>query len=395
MKIRQIAGEERTATMFPLQAYAFEGSPGGPEAAESYRRRMAFYTNVTSLIAEADGQALACVGALPMRQNVRGSVFDMAGVASVAAHPSARRRGFIRELLNALLPLMRDQGCAVSALYPFRASFYARYGFVGVPRVRKATFAPGGLGHLLRAELPGEVERLPMREAFDEYDAFTRRLLLQRHGFAVFDEVRVQEFREATWWVAVARVGGETVGAARYRIDRFGGELVADDLLTTGPMGRALLLRFFARHVDQVARVEVTIGADEVPDLWGTDIEVVTRGTVAFPREGGPMVRVLDVAALDGIAVGGDADVVVEVADDPLIAGTYRLVGAGERLSVEAAGGGSPGAVVSAAGLSGMVYGVLDPVDVVTRGLGRVEPAAIESLRTLFPRELPYLFADF
>jgi hypothetical protein len=47
------------------------------------------------------------------------------------------------------------------------------------------------------------------------------------------------------------------------------------------------------------------------------------------------------------------------------------------------------------AGLSGLVYGVLDPIDVVTRGFGTIDAAAVAALRALFPRELPYLFADF
>jgi hypothetical protein len=204
--------------------------------------------------------------------------------------------------------------------------------------------------------------------------------------------VRTAEFRDDKVWVAIARVGGETVGAVRYRVDRFGGDLFAQDLLTTGPLGRALLLQFFARHVDQVARVTVTLGTDEVPDLWGTDMAVVTTGTVEFPRQGGPMVRVLNVEALNGLAVG-ESGVTVEVIDDPLIGGVYRLDGAGGRLAITK--GSTPAATLSAAGLSGLVYGVLDPVDVITRGLGQVSAEAIVPLRTLFPRAIPYLWADF
>ena len=54
-----------------------------------------------------------------------------------------------------LLHTMRDQGCPVSALYPFRPSFYGRFGFVGLPRVRRATVAPEGVSHLARVELHG------------------------------------------------------------------------------------------------------------------------------------------------------------------------------------------------------------------------------------------------
>jgi predicted acetyltransferase len=393
MEIRQITAAERTQMMFPLQTYAFMPSPWPAEEEDTFRRRAQFFETAVSLIAEEDGVPLAGVAALRMQQNVRGLVHDMAGVASVSSDPSARRRGLVRGLLERLLRQMRDEGCAVSALYPFRPSFYARFGFVGIPRHRTAAFAPEGLSHLTRAELPGEVERLPMRDGFEAYDGLTRRLLTERHGFSVFDDVRSAEFRDDRFWVAVARIGGEVVGAVRYRIDRYGGDLVASDLLTTGAIGRALLLQFFGRHVDQVARVVVTVSTDEVPELWGTDFAVITEGRVTHPRQGGPMVRVLDMEALRGTPVG-TADVTIEIVDDDLIGGVWRLAGDGGRLAVAKAGT-TPSATLTAAGFSGLLYGVLDPVEVFIRGLGTVTDAAIEPLSDLFPRRMPYIFADF
>jgi predicted acetyltransferase len=394
MEIRRISAAERSATMFPLQAYAFLPSPWSAEQEETYRRRMTFYETAVSLVAEEHGQALAGVAAFRMRQNVRGLVHDMAGVASVATHPSARRRGLVRELLTRLLRQMREEGCAVSALYPFRPSFYGRFGFVGIPRRRTASFAPEGLAHLVRAELPGEVERLSMPDGFAEWDALTRELLARRHGFAVFDEVRAAEFRDTRHWVAVARSGGEVVGAVRYRVDEYGGDLVASDLLTTGALGRALLLQFFARHVDQVGRVVVTVGADEVPELWGTDLAVVTEGRVSHPTTPAPMVRVLDMEALSGARAEGPAAVTVEIVDDEFIGGGWHLESAAGRLSVSKATGAGQ-ATLTAAGFSALLYGVLDPTEVFTRGLGEISPAAAPILATMFPRELPYLFADF
>ncbi len=393
MKIRQITAAERTAFMFPLQTYAFLPSPWPDEDQAAYAGRMRFFETAVSLVAEEDGQALASVAALRMRQNVRGLVHDMAGVASVTSDPSARRRGYVRALMDRLLRQMRDEGCAVSALYPFRPSFYERFGFVGIPRHRTAAFAPEGLSHLVRRELPGQVERLSMRDGFAAWGQLSRRLLTERHGFAVYDEVRTAEFRDEKFWVAVARAGGEVVGAVRYRVDRYGGDLIAGDLLTTGPLGRALLLQFFARHVDQVARVVVTISTDEVPELWGTDFAVLTEGRVTHPRQGGAMVRVLDMAALDGTAVGGGS-VTVEITGDELIGGVWQLAGDDGRLVVRK-GTAAPAATLTAAGFSGLLYGVLDPVEVVTRGHGDVEASAIEPLTALFPRRMPYIFADF
>lgn len=394
MQIRQVTAEERTDTMFPLQTYAFMPSPWADADRADYARRMQYQRTTLSLIAEEDGRALAGVAAFPMRQNVRGVLHDMAGVASVSTHPSARRRGFVRELLTRLLRQMGEQGCTVSALYPFRPSFYGRFGFVGLPRFRTATFAPEGLSHLLRADLPGEVERLPMREAFDDYNALTLRLLAERHGFSVYDEERTAEFRDSPRWVALARVDGEVVGAVTYRIDRFGGDLIADDLLTVGPLGRALLLQYFARHVDQVARVIVTIGVDEVPELWGTDFAVHTQGKVASPRQGGPMARLLSMEALTGTATAAEESITVEVVDDDFIGGRYLLAGEGGRLTVEQ-GKDEPQATVTCAGMSALAYGVLDPIEVVTRGFGQVEPSAVGPLTALFPKLMPYMFADF
>jgi predicted acetyltransferase len=392
MEFRKITAAERSSTMFPLQAYAFMPSPWPDDDETSYRRRMQFYETAVSMIAEEDGQTLAGVAAFRMRQNVRGLVHDMAGVASVASHPSARRRGLVRGLLERLLRQMREEGCAVSALYPFRPSFYARFGYVGVPRYRTVSFAPEGLAHLVRLELPGEVERLSMSDGFDEWDRLTRRLVAERHGFAIFDEVRTAEFRDDRLWVAVARVDGEVVGAVRYRVDRYGGDLIASDLLTAGPLGRALLLQFFARHVDQVARVVVTVSTDEVPELWGTDLAVTTEGKVDHPRRGGPMVRVLDMAGLGGTPVGSGS-VTVEIVDDELVGGVWQLESDDGRLVVTK--GTTPTATMTVAGFSGLLYGVLDPVEVFTRGLGEIDPAAIDPLASLFPRQMPYLFVDF
>ncbi|WP_189334310.1 GNAT family N-acetyltransferase [Actinoplanes ianthinogenes] len=388
MQIRQISAAERTATMFPLQAYAWLPSPAEPEEEARHRANAPFFETSTMLVAEAGGETLACAAALPMRQNVRGLVQDMAGIASVTSHPQARRQGVVRQLLERLLRQTRAEGAAVSALYPFRPSFYARFGYVGIPRVRVARFTPAGLGDLLRRELPGSVRRLPGREGFDDYDALTHRLLRERHGFAVFDETRTGLLREEPVWIALARAGDEVVGGLRYRIDKHGGDLVASNLFSTGPLGRALLLQFLARHVDQVSGIELLVGADELPELWGTDMAVTVTATVDNPVKNAPMVRVLDVPALAG-SEAGSGSVTVEVTGDELIGGVWQLGADDGRLTVKS--GGTPSVTLTAAGFSALAYGVLDASEVFLRGLGEWEPRLDE----LFPRRVPSMFADF
>ena len=62
---------------------------------------------------------------------------------------------------------------------------------------------------------------------------------------------------------------------------------------------------------------------------------------------------------------------------------------------VTRAAAGPAAATLTAAGLSALVYGVLDPADVVIRGLGEVPADQAAKLRTLFPPQVPYLSARF
>src|ERR1700753_1828129 len=142
MEMREIGAAERASVSLPMQAYAFQATPASDDLVNRLERRQCFYAGNLTLVAEEDGAAVAQVDGLPMRQNVRGVVYPMAGGAGLARLPRARRRGYARALLNELLGRMRDSGHAVSALYPFRASFYQRFGYVGLPAIRTIAFPP-------------------------------------------------------------------------------------------------------------------------------------------------------------------------------------------------------------------------------------------------------------
>ncbi|WP_431973371.1 GNAT family N-acetyltransferase [Micromonospora haikouensis] len=396
MTIRRLTNSERPATSFPLQAYAFEASPMRPERAEEFRSYLPYHEATRTLVAEEGGETLATASAIPMRQNLRGAVLPMAGVAGVATHPLARRRGHVRALLRQLLDEMRDEGHPLTALYPFRASFYERFGYVGLPRARTAVFAPADLAPLLRADLPGELAWGRSGTGYADHRAFTERCLAERHGFAIFPETRaVRQRDDDDRWQLTARVDGETVGVLTYRIDDHGGELAGDDLLVADPYARALILQFLARHVDQVERIRLRIAADELPELWLTDLAVHVEARVARPGSSAPMARLLALDALAGLPAG-PGRVRVELTGDRWLAGTHLLDGATGRLELSGDATGSvPAATLTAAGLSALAYGVLDPAEVDVRGLGRVPADAAAELRRLFPRRLPYLFADF
>ncbi|MGC5017281.1 GNAT family N-acetyltransferase [Micromonospora sp. DT47] len=394
MLIRRLAAEERLTTSFPLQAYAFEASPLTRERVEAFHRYLPYNKGNRTLVVEEDGETCAAASAVPMRQNLRGAVLPMAGVAGVATHPLARRKGHVRALLHQLLDEMRDGGHPLTALYPFRASFYEKFGYVGLPRARTVRFSPADLGPLLRAELPGTVTWERIGAGYDRFRSFTERCLRERHGFAIFPDFRDVGLRDRDdRWLLTATIDGSTVGALTYRIDDHGGELVGDDLLATDPYARALLLQFLARHVDQVERISLQVPADELPELWLTDLAVHVEARVARPGSSAPMARLLTVDALAGLPAG-PGRVRVELVGDRWLAGTHLLDGATGHLELTS-GGPAPTATLTAAGLSALAYGVLDPAEVDVRGLGDVGPDAAVELRRLFPRAHPHLFADF
>lgn len=395
MEIRAIDAAERASVSVPLQVYAFQATPASAEFLAGLAGWQRFAEGNLTLVAEADGIAVAQADGLPMRQNVRGAVYPMAGVAGVATLPRARRRGYARALVYELLDRMRDSGHAVSTLYPFRASFYHRLGYVGLPKARTVTFPPQAFDGLLCADLPGEVALTTAADGYAAHREVAEQVLARRHGFSVLPGYRARALRENDErWIATAWSDGAPVAATTYRLTGFGGVLAASDLLAVNPLGRALLLRFFATHTDQVAQVEAVTDPADLPELWATDLTGVVKAEVSFPAAGAPMARVLSLPALQGMAVGRER-VTVAVTGDRYLTGGYLLDGSAGALTVSPAAAGSAAVTLTAAGLSALVYGVLDPADIVIRGLGDIPADQAERLRTLFPPQVPYLYARF
>jgi hypothetical protein len=392
--IRRIEADELVSVSAPLQMYAFFPSPARPGDGKPMTDLAPYLDGNLTLAVVRDGVSVAEAAAIPLRQNVRGLVCDMAGVSGVATHPLHRRQGHVRALMPEILAQMRERGCAVSCLYPFRPSFWQRFGYIGLPKIRTATFAPAGLAPLLAAEVPGEIVVKPIAEAYDTYRAYIRAEMTERHGFAVLPDFRAVRLRDINdRWLATVCVNGEVVGVMMFRVNGFDGDLAVDVLFTRDLLGRTALLAYLARHVDQVARIVVPLAPDDIPELWATDLEAATEARVTHPGTPAPMARVLSLPALAGMTVGV-AQVRIRVVDDPLLAGDYLLDGTTGVLDVTTTAG-EPDATLTTHGISGLVYGVLDPDEVVVRGFGTIPPSATAALRILLPRRIPHLTVTF
>ena len=107
------------------------------------------------LLAERDGEALGTTTSISLTMWVRGAPLPCQGVAFVGTIKTHRRgatassqRGIASQLMDHTLRRARERGEVVSALMPFRASFYEHFGYGLVERRHQWTvplsILPGG-----------------------------------------------------------------------------------------------------------------------------------------------------------------------------------------------------------------------------------------------------------
>ncbi|MFH1086830.1 MAG: GNAT family N-acetyltransferase [Chloroflexota bacterium] len=391
--IRQLHGDDIFESMRLIHAYAFRPTPPLPDADDT-RRMLADRDGMTFYGLFEDGCPMACAASTALTQNVRGADYATGGYCHVTTHPSARRRGYARQVLAALSAALREQGTVFSCLYPTTEIFYQRLGWVAFPVPRRSAFAPEKLLPLLERDLPGDVELLPLAEGYDAYRSYCAAHRARVHGYATFDHPDPRIVARDDRWLAFARVAGETVGVMMYDLR---GEALAEYALRVGrfyyhsPVGRYLLLQWIARHVDQANRVELTLPPTEQPETWMPDL----RGTMA-PIHRAPNARVLNVGGLGGMRVGvGRAVVALSDALCPCNEGVWTLESVAGALRVARGGDERTAAPLGMQALAALVYLGTDPAEFAPRGWGAPNTAQQAALRGVFPPAVPYLHEGF
>lgn len=389
--VRSLEGDEMLEAMYSLNSYALHASPpltDQQEWNEIVRPRQ----GVTYYALFENGAPASGAAATAMIQNVRGKLFDAHGVWGVATAPAARRNGYCRRAIAALLAAGRADGQAFSTLYPFRESFYERLGYVTFPLTRIAKFAPATLAPLLAHDLGGRIEQRLIGDGFDAYRDYLGRMRLHTHGMGFFvhgDRVAAARNR---LWMAQAMVDGEPAGLMLYDLK---GEEPTKFLFRAlrfyyrTSQGRYLLLQWIARHIDQADRVELWLAPTEQPETWLADMQVKTETDIRAA-----MGRVLDVAAIGGMAAG-PGRFTARVADPlcPWNEGVWQFASVDGVLRVAA--GGHPDCDLAIQGLTALVYGTHDPGDFAIRGWGNPAPTVQTAMRNIFPTAAPYLHERF
>jgi predicted acetyltransferase len=276
-----------------------------------------------------DGRLVGTARWFPTRLSTPGGSLQAGAVSGVGVLPTHRRQGHLRRLMDAQLDHMAAEGHAVAVLVSAEWPIYARYGYGPAVdacgwEVDTATAAftdpPEGAVELLDrpTEARSDLERVHDVMAETRPGVITRDEILwdivtRVRPMPGTEEHRSKE-RAARWRDAEGQVQGVVLYRVEQRWDRNRPRSTAHvtELFATSPTAERELWRHVC-SIDWVSQVKAgRRPVDDLLPMWLTD----GRAAVQVDRFDHVWVRLLDVpAALAGRAAGGDAEVVVEVAD--------------------------------------------------------------------------------
>jgi predicted acetyltransferase len=272
-----------------------------------------------------DGQIVGGAGAFPFELSVPGGSLPCAGVTAVGVHPTHRRRGVLRSMMDTQLRDIHERGEPIAALYASEETIYGRFGYgiaswageLKVPHEWDAFAEPLEVAGKTRFVTPEEA-----RELFPPIYEAARR---ERPGMMS---------RSEAWWqdrhlrlpedeaaapkrFVVLELEGEPQGYAIYRthFDFDGGSatsrLSVREALGATPQATAAIWRFLL-DVDWTATVEMFLAPPDHPLF----LLLATPRRMRFRMGDGLWARVVDLpAALSGRAYGEGGPLVLEVRD--------------------------------------------------------------------------------
>ncbi|HEY3551199.1 MAG TPA: GNAT family N-acetyltransferase [Gaiellaceae bacterium] len=270
-------------------------------------------------------QLVGGAGAFPFELSVPSGSLPCAGITAVGVHPTHRRRGVLRSMMDAQLRDVHERGEPIAALWASEETIYGRFGYgiaswagdLNVPHEWDAFAEPVELGGATRFVTPDEA-----RELFPPiYEAVRR----ERPGMTSRNEAwwrnrqlrMPEEEASAPRRYVVLELDGEPVAYAIYRTHfSFGGgsatsRLVVREALGATPRATAAIWRFLL-DVDWMATVELSLAPPDHPLLL----------LLANPRRAhygfgdALWLRIVDLpAALNGRAYGEGGPLVLDVRD--------------------------------------------------------------------------------
>jgi len=332
-----------------------------------------------------------------------GGQLPSSAVAGVTVLPTHRRRGIMSGMAAHEHAAIRERGEAAGLLYAAEYPIYGRLGYApGTWTVqwtvdtRLTRMLGGRTGTVSFAQL-GPEARDVCRDVFERWQAVQPGEI--RRSDASWDfSFGVRQRPWGPRWEGFVVVHRDTSGAAdgyaRYAVDGkwehgvAAGVVTVEDLHALTPAAEEDLVRFLL-EIDLVTTVKLGMRRIAEPFLWHLGNQRAARLTAYGD---GMWVRLLDVRrALEARAYERSGSLVLEVVDDPALAGTVRL-------ALEAGPGGatcaptsrSPDLTIPVAALGGAYLGGTGLSDLVrTFGVDEHRAGALAEadalLRTVDP----------
>lgn len=236
----------------------------------------------------------------------RGATLPLACIAAVAVKPEHRGSGVGTVFMQQLLGVLRSEGFAMAALYPFRETFYRRAGFATAGD-RKEFRVPADRLPALRRELP--VTQITKAEAAHHLDAVFRQFAFTHNACVLRDENEWQE-RLGKSGSSIYVAGEPAEGYLWVKLTEFWETATVGEMVWTTPAAHRTLLSLIRDLcINQSTAVWQEPGNTPTAHLYKD-----AHWTIESVRL--PMYRVLNLeACLDAICPQNVAPVTLRITD--------------------------------------------------------------------------------
>ncbi len=391
IEIKEFQGQDDEA--LEMAFYAFYPTPGD---VEKIKKMAPYFKDDTSFVLFENNKPVSALICKPIPQNVRGLINQMCGIQNVATNPEARGKGYSKILMKKAFEHMKEKDYVFSTLYPFKESYYEKFGYISFPQVRTAIFSPKQIVTLLKKDLPGGVERYSFKDGFEIYEKFLKEIQNSIHGMGIKHTTEIIRYKDnSNEWVAIAQNNGKVVGIMTYKITGFWKEIKVRDFFYSSSLGKYLLLQFLAVHADQVKEIHITIKPDEFPETWINDTFWGDNGKI-ISREWVPscMGRIIQIEKLSNLKVG-EGSISVSISDDYCDWNNKSFTLKSDDGVLEITETDHSECELTIQGLSAIVYGCYNLDDFEFKGWGSLTDDYKIKIEKLFPKKSPFLYADF
>lgn len=138
-----------------------------------------------------DGQKLASqIAVYPMKMNIHGVIYKMAGVTGVATYPEYSNLGLMNDLMIKSIENMKKEWQTISVLYPYSIPFYRRKGWEIISDKMSFTIKDTQLPKTMTSK--GRVERVSTDS--DDLKELYNKFSYARHGALIRGDLEWEEY---------------------------------------------------------------------------------------------------------------------------------------------------------------------------------------------------------